>query len=525
LKVVFVTAVLVGLVLAGGWSYTGVVDTVGGTTYDNQGTGPACQWVAFDPQYGIHVCWMFSAQGSNWPDRTVRYNFFDRQSGAWAWLDPDFMSSGMNSQTRRTGYGNLDLNPADGVALIGCHYAPAMMQFAPVVVRDLAPGAGVFDECLGAPTLTGYFLPITAVNRDGTVSLLMILFQASDNLFYSRGTTWCTWENPAGWSQTGAFGHNLVASHASNRLLATWMTGYSNELALNYRFSSDAGATWEDIQQFTPPPAYGGDTGTVCYQGAAGFFDRDDNWQIVTVLSPLIADSAYQNPAQLWIYNSNTNEWHRIHRAGAGVLAGELGSASVCGRPSIGQNPQTGRLYVAWEQFDSLNVEPSTNLLRADVWLTNSPDGASWADGTRLTSPDNASKRFVRIASNCSGDSLAIGFEADSIAGFNSDGTGGLSRNPMCIWRGSGIGIAEGNHAGARFVRAWPNPGVRFTVSLPAGVRVCAVRDVSGRLVRELAVRNGAAVWDGLGRDGVSVEPGCYVASWPGGAVKLAVVR
>lgn len=517
-------------VVTAGMGYVGRVDTIGGTTFEDQGSGPAYQWVIRDPARGIHACWMYSATGSNWPDRNVRYNFYDYSTGAWNWYVPsDFMSSGTNSRSARCGYGTMAVMPADGAALVACHYSPAMMQFAPTALRDMAAGAGIFDECVGDPVLNGWFLPVVGVTADGTISLLLIKFQVTDNLYFSRGTTWCDWQNPDPWNQTGAFGHNLAASGQSNRLVATWMTGSNSELALSYRVSTDAGISWGDVQVLTPPSAYGGDTATVCFGGATVFFDRDDNWQLVTVLAPVVGESVYQNPAQVWCYNFGAAAWQLVHRAGAGSLGGGLGSSSICAKPSVGQNPATGRLYVAWEQFDSLNVEPSTNLLRADIWLTHSDDGVVWAGAERLTVPDGSSKRFPRLGTDCSGDSLAIGFLADSIAGFNSGGTGALSRNPICVWTGSGVGIAEQPVVTPMRCAVRPNPGARFTLLLGAAARAVEIRDVGGRLVRTLAAHDGVVVWDGCDRHGRRVEPGCYAASWSEGSragkVKLVKVR
>ncbi len=450
MRLVVVFAVAAGLAFAGGADLlTGVVDTVGGTTYDNQNSGPSLQMVAADPAYGIHVTWTYSigAQGSGWPNRSMYYNFYDRATGGWNWFEPsDFMSSGVNSQSRRTGYGTLDLDPTDGAALIGCHYNAGGMppHFTPTVQRDLAPGVGLFSECIGEPTLTDQFLPVLGVTPDRTIHFMLIGFQMTDNLYYSRSTFWCTWDDPVNWNQTGAFGHNLTASHASNKLLATWMSGHDDSAALSYRYSSDAGATWNAIQQLTPPDAFGGDTGSVCVRGAAGLFDRDDNWHLVTTVLPVIGDSAYPNPAELWLFSSAGDGWHRIHRAGSENLAGGFGShAAICDRPSLGQNPATGRFFATWEQFDSSNVEASTGLLRADVWLAWSDDGTDWSEPTRLTEPDGSSKRFPNIARDCTGDSLAVSFVQDMIAGFNVDEVGAVSNNPVCVWRGQGVGIAE----------------------------------------------------------------------------------
>jgi hypothetical protein len=455
------------VVLAAGPLPVGVIDTVGGTTYDDQNSGPALQWVINDPAYGIHVTWMYANSATPWSDRTMQYNFYDKTTSAWNWRDPDFMVSGVNSQFRKTGFGTMETDAVGGSARIVAHYAAGMPDFTPVVVADLAPGAGIFNEWLGAPNLTGYFLPVMAIPPDGSTSLLLIRFAASDNLYYARSTTWGSWDAPVSWNVTSGFGHNIVASRASNKLLATWMSGSGPELTLSYRFSSDGGANWEATQALTPPSVFGGDSGTVCYTGATAMFDKDDNWQLVTTLVPLVADSALQNPAQLWLYNSSTSEWHFIHGAGAVNLSGEIGgNAAYCGRPSLGQNPASGTFYCAWEQFDSTNFEPTTGLLRADIFVASSPDGAVWSAPVRLTEMDATSKRFPFLARNCSGDSLVVGFEQDSIAGFNTNGTGVISRNPICIWRGKLSGIEETPKSELRTTNVGPTL-VRGVLLLP----------------------------------------------------------
>lgn len=515
-------------------SLTGVVDTVGGTTFDNQNSAPALQWLAVDPTNGIHVSWLYSAQpyGSNWPDRTVRYNFFDRNTGAWNWNDPDFMASGTNTQTQRTGYGTMEIDPTSGAAIVACHYSAGGMPptFVPIVARDAGPGGGIFEYCDGAPDLEAYFLPTVAMTADRTTHLLIIKFGVSDNIYYTRATSWCTWDQPSGWIQSGGFGHNLIASHSSNKLVATWMTGNNNEMTLHYRSSSDAGATWGPIVDLVPPSAFGGDTGTVCAIGAGLVFDHNDNCQLVTTLEPLVGDSAYSNPAEIWLYDIALSTWSRIHRAESHNLLGGFGpNAAICGRPSIGENPDNGRLYVTWEQFDSTNVEPSTNLLRADVFLSSSADGLFWSEPAMLTQTDETSKRFPVIARNCTGDSLAVFFEQDIIAGYNSDDVGEVSNNPICVWRGSGVGIAEERTVHPELLTAAPNPASSFRFSLNSGRHTSLeIVDVTGRSVRSYAPAS-TINWNGRDERGRPAQPGCYLARWQSGSasgqVKLILVQ
>lgn len=517
MRTLLALAVAAGLV-AGADLLPGVIDTVGGTTFDNQNSGPSLQWLINDPDAGIHVTWMFSATtGTSFPDRTMRYNFYDPSTPGWNWIDPSYMQSGMDSQNRRTGYGTMAVDPTDGAEVIACHYNAGGMPpvFTPTVVRDLAPGAGIFDECVGDPTLRNYFLPVVGVTLDRTVHLFIIAFQSIDNLYYTRSTSWCNWENPQYWQQAGASGHNLAASSASNKVLATWMTGNNESLALGWRLSTDAGATWGDIQHSTPPSAFGGDTGTVCSRGASVIFDRNDDWLLATTLLPVIGDSAYTNPARLAFYSSATDNWSFVHRAEATSPAGTFGShAAICDRPSIGQNPTTGRLFCAWEEFDPTNVETSTGWLRADIWLAWSEDGTTWSDPVRITEADQSSKRFPHLGANCSGDSLAIAFEQDLIAGFYSDEVGAISNNPICVWRGQASGIAERPGSALPVRAVAPNPGVRFSLSLPGTARLVELFDPSGRLVRELTAADGRADWDGTDATGRRVQPGIYVARW-----------
>ena len=65
----------------------GIVDTVGGTTYDWAANGPALRMLVRTPGRGVHSLWMFSAAttGSDFPDRNMRYNFYDYSAHAWNW--------------------------------------------------------------------------------------------------------------------------------------------------------------------------------------------------------------------------------------------------------------------------------------------------------------------------------------------------------------------------------------------------------------------------------------------------------
>jgi hypothetical protein len=68
--------------------YVGRIDTVGGTTYDVQGSGPGDQYIYCDTCYGVHVIWLFSADSASpFTDRNMHYNFYDFTAGAWNFGD------------------------------------------------------------------------------------------------------------------------------------------------------------------------------------------------------------------------------------------------------------------------------------------------------------------------------------------------------------------------------------------------------------------------------------------------------
>jgi len=181
---------------------------------------------------------------------------------------------------------------------------------------------------------------------------------------------------------------------------------------------------------------------------------------------------------------------------------------------------RSGNLFVAWEQFDSANVEPLTGYLRAGVWMTASDDnGATWYAAVRVTPEDTISHRFPCIADWITHDDFPVLYLADPIAGFYVQGEHpGVNCMVICahVSDDPGIAVQESpglNATGA--LRMWPNPagrtlhvaggqrlvlldvagrkrmklhdGPNTLVALPTGVYV--VRDEATRLTRKLIVR------------------------------------
>ena len=99
------------------------MDTIGGTTYDWWSNSGAVRLLVNSPQFGIHAAWMSSVSGSGttFPDRNMRYNFYDYSTRQWNWIDRDYMDGGVNMFTERTGYGNIDADDSTGMVSVVAH--------------------------------------------------------------------------------------------------------------------------------------------------------------------------------------------------------------------------------------------------------------------------------------------------------------------------------------------------------------------------------------------------------------------
>lgn len=429
-------------------SVLGSVDTVGGTTCDWQANGPQLRQLVVDPEYGVHVLWMYSASNqTTYPDRNMRYNFYDFSLGEWNWIDPDFMQSGVNVFTERSGYGNLGLDWSTGSALVATHQGTALF---PALGRDLAPGAGIFEYAVGQ---TGYLWP--ALNAgDGPPYHVALIDDATRNqLYYSKVDPWPTWSNPVGVAapqpNPNFPTHNIAASRVSRKVCVTWEYSEGAPDPGFYRQSTDGGTSWQNPQELPWPPAYGGDTLTSYHVSAfTPFYDAEDRLHIVGATMPYVGGQGYIIPAQIWHWSpDNSPNWSRVTIARCNPLnlqaAVGYNAVYAC-RPSIGS--AGGYLVVAWEQFDSSNVEPGPpELLRADIFIAfdNADNGATWQAPIKLTTRGTGSHRFPSVAEVNTGDVVRVAYIIDRQAGFHVMGEGPATNNPVIVHTLDFTGIEE----------------------------------------------------------------------------------
>jgi hypothetical protein len=501
----------------------GTIDTIGGTTYDWWTNGPRLSALVNSPTYGVHALWMYSTAttGTDFPDRNMRYNFYDITSHAWNWVDADYMQSGVNVFDKRAGYGNLQVDPTTGNAIVGGHVASGS-NVVPRVARDAAPGAGIFEYADGEPALGVCQWPPIATGQDGQINIFPIT--AAYQLSYSRiaASNWPTFESPINVDPTPGFPtHNVAASKVSNKVSLVWEISTNVPEDAYQSHSTDGGINWDTPSNLVPPTAFGNGSDSLTSFHITSLFpwyDAQDRFHVVCNLIPVVNDTGYIIPSQIWHYcPDNAEPWSRIHIAGCAPenLQAAVGyNASYACRPNIGQDDD-GNLYVAWEQFDSANVEVSTSRLRSDIFVSGSDDnGVTWGEAVKLTDAGTHSMRFpsiIDLAVEGDPDTVYILYEIDSISGFFVQSEGPATPNPVVIQKVPGNEIPKGGVAESPAVAplqltttAEPNPfGGRTWISYSVprtGDVSLVVYDVAGRPVQTLASGRRAA--------------GQYTATW-----------
>lgn len=525
---------------AAGWRYraapqsggefrplVGTLDTVGGTTYDWQTGMPTHRLTVYSAGHGVHTAWMYSASLSNtaFPDRNIRYSFYDFATRTWLYSDPDFMQSGVNVYALRTGCHALDADPATGRAVVVAHGGSPMHLIA---ARQIEPGSDIFEYSDGSPQTDGYQWPTASIDSAGTIHILPIT--PAYLMGYTRIRQWPTWDvlhNPYA-PDPGFPTHNIAASKYSEKVTVIWENS-TDDYAGYYCTSTDGGDSWGPVDTLRPPSGFGGDT-IACFHITSffPFYDRHDELHIAATVIPEVAGQGYTIPAQVWHWcASNTPNWTKIHDYRADTLAAGIGynATSAC-RPSLGEDSR-GRLYCTWEQFDSLNYDPTTMLARADIYAAASEDnGVGWLPAVKLTEAANTSLRFPSVIDMCvpgEPETLMVRYMIDPIAGFFVQGEHPGIECPIVVQKlpvtALGVGITE-DRASATLPRALSvAPSIlRDRVRLSGGPGRVTVTDAGGRLVRRLALEPGLLTeWDCRDDAGHRVTPGVYSLRFEGG--------
>jgi hypothetical protein len=516
----------------------GAVDTVGGTTYDWQANGPALRMLVRSPGRGVHALFMYSAEMVNttFPDRNMRYNFYDYATPAWNWIDPDFMQSGVNTFQYRTGFGSLSAETS-GVAVISAHHATTSL--APVLARDAAPGAGIFEYGPGEPTIDNFAWAYVGTGQNLYHHLAMIDYTSQDNLYWSRSTSWGNWDGavsfPSPMPEPMFPDHNIANSRVpgSNKVCITWSNqpGGFGQFPGYYRESPDGGDNWDPPVDLGFPPAFTPGSETIPSYHITSLFplyDKEDQLHVVACVEPVISDTNYWTPGEIWHWcPANPDTWSLIRRSfDNGTPQAAVGyNAMICDRPSLGED-EWGNLFVAWEEFDGQNYEPGPpDRLRADIWYSASTDnGQTWDASTQITDGGTVTYRFPSILDPI-GDTVMVAYLIDQTAGFFLYAEGPATLNPVVVQKwmnpyAGGVGGRKDVVPRKMEVTALPNPfagSTRLCYDVPrTGDVSLEVYDASGRPVRTLAGGRKepgrfTVTWDGRSDGGALVPNGVYL--------------
>jgi hypothetical protein len=420
------------------------IDTIGGTTYDFWFNGPERRLICNSKGIGIHATWIYSNQYSGFSDRDMRYAFSNYTTWNWqSGTDIMLWDTSVFQPTARSGFGSLDADPVSGVALISGHSVyntPGKLH--PDAARDASPGTGHFLYAWGDALIDSsdqYAWPVIGVTANRKVHI-DFLHRTYFSGHYSAAT-WPSWEvkQRIMAPDPGYDDHNLAVSKRSNKVVAVWLdVNVSPWTNAYYRVSNDGGATWGSPTLLPPPNAFGTDTFSVYHiTSLFPFFDRQDRMHVVAGVYPYCHDIAWILPAEIWHWSpDNAPRWARIHRASTEHLGGDVGGNEMyADRPSIGQCDVCGQLFVTWEEFDSLNVEPSTGYLRGAVYLAcdYGDNGKTWYPAGRLTPRDSSSWRYPCVedlATDDRGHAICL---VDSVAGPGVNGAGAVGRCAVAI--------------------------------------------------------------------------------------------
>jgi len=305
----------------------------------------------------------------------------------------------------------------------------------PVLARDAAPGAGIFEYGEGP---VGYGWPLVAAGLDSIAYNIAVLDSGGGLLSRTRISAWPLWDSVTAVADSGNQPmyetHNIASSHVSNKICITWVRSDTSPMLAYYSISSDGGATWDSVKQLGQPAAYGGDTLTSFHVSSLyPFYDADDRLSVVAAVHPIVHDTSYIMPAGIWHWCPDNNpSWRLLRRAGCAPenLGAPVGyNALYACRPS-GCGISGSISLVAWEQSDSANVDPRTNLLRAGIHLCAFEDGGAYLETLRMTEPGPYSCRFP-VPDMGGSETAFVVYEIDEVAGFSPLGQGPCTQNPV----------------------------------------------------------------------------------------------
>lgn len=408
-----------------------------GTTYSNtQHSGSSGRMIGVDSAGFVHVVWT-NQLGPTGTARHAYYNVWDPQQ--FGFLYPGGYQADMSA---RAEYACLALHPSGFCYPAFQQLRPGDPQLCSCVGMDYLPTFGAFTTSHPDPLYeNGHAVemlwPRIAQDSGGNLHLLALENSIASEfderrLFYARGTPTfdedgcglqVEWQDvggadwlPMGESQLPA--HDIAAGRNSNRVAIAWLrpgsgpldptNRYNNDVFV--RWSGDGGQAWSaplNVTQFVPPDAdcHAATGNDVCCSRDTLRACNDlsllvDDAGIVHVafttvaryqwLNQLTGPFVRPNKAALWYWREGLDSPRLIadDAVADSLLPAPYGlrpGHTILERPSLAEDPATGRLYCAFLRYDPDALSLAGNM-NADVYVTVSTDGGmSWAAATNVT--------------------------------------------------------------------------------------------------------------------------------------------
>ncbi len=489
----------------------GWVEIAGYSTRDRQIYGPSLLRIYNDTLWGIHIAW------KDEPSRAL-YNFKPREFSSFKW------SNGINVFAERVNFGNLSVNPRNQCAYLVSNYFDNN-RYVPVYAGDSAPGQGNFRQYVQIPN---YKWSLMTISNYGSPRFIC---QKEDTLYYRS-----MYYDERRFGYFGQFPtHNITASRDTSKIAIIWTATIPPFNGIMFfRESRNNGSSFFDTVAVSRTiPSSLNNT----FLGGYGFYDVNHRLHIIANTY----DGINPYRSELWHYLKDSIIWSRICAIGTEHPIPLGNDALFTGRPSLAQNLRTRDLFVCWEQFDSLNYEPSTGLARAEIWVSRSNDnGLSWGEPICLTTPDNTTKRFPSLAPIVN-DTLHITYMVDSVAGFWEQGQGPKTTNPIIYHRvlansvPVGIDLETHLRTTSGSFSMYPNPfAQKLIIQIPrlkTQQSIIRIYNVSGKLVfnHYPPITENKIVWEGVDNNYTRQKPGIYFCEFVFGEnrviKKLILVR
>lgn len=411
---------------------------MGTTWYDLMSNGSVGRQIAVDAEGWVHSVWT-NGLNSGSSNRHVYYNVWDPEAEAYALPDAANPVGVQVDASTRAGFTTVAVRP-DGFAFPAYHQIVSGTSAFAAVSIDFLPRLGGFAG-YEIPHLAGdpqIIWPKVAIDVAGTLHIMSTQSGGDALDYYCRAIPQIvdgfgeTIQYPAGfqeWESAYFITSDVATSYQSPRVAVAWNQYLENWTGVNVllKISEDGGLNWGETIYVTNYPVIdtncvtnGGDV-NVCNGDTVRpnidlsvLIDDNDNVHVAFTCHAWfywwppdgsVGPFTYVGrPSSVWHWDEVNQEYNII--ADQWILDTPGTNQVMVQRPSLGIDTLTGKLYCAYQQFDTSQYSDQ-GLVMADAYVTVSEDhGRTWAVGTNVTNtnggqntpaPGSRSERGISI--------------------------------------------------------------------------------------------------------------------------------